>query len=116
MARTAPARSWPRPQARSPQAPWARRRDPAGLASRGTQRCRAASARLGCALAERRPRTRLGMTLWVAVVTERLGHPPETALSLAGVVGGARRHSRRPAGSASLRTATAVGTQRPRGP
>ncbi|HEV7265579.1 MAG TPA: hypothetical protein VGN83_11745 [Falsiroseomonas sp.] len=28
------------------------------------------------------------LTLWVAVVAERLGHPPDTALGLAGVVAG----------------------------
>ena len=37
------------------------------------------------------------LTLWAAVVAERLGHPPETALSLAGAVAGtaARAKARR---------------------
>lgn len=37
------------------------------------------------------------LTLWAAVVAERLGHPPETALSLAGTVAGtaARAKARR---------------------
>jgi hypothetical protein len=37
------------------------------------------------------------LTLWAAVVAERLGHPPDTALSLAGAVAGtaARAKARR---------------------
>jgi hypothetical protein len=37
------------------------------------------------------------LTLWAAVVAERLGYPPETALSLAGAVAGtaARAKARR---------------------
>jgi hypothetical protein len=37
------------------------------------------------------------LTLWAAVVAERLGHPPETALSLASAVAGtaARAKARR---------------------
>ncbi len=34
------------------------------------------------------------LTLWAAVVAERLGHPPETALSLAGAVAGTAAHAK----------------------
>ncbi|NOG71909.1 hypothetical protein [Roseicella sp. DB1501] len=34
------------------------------------------------------------LTLWAAVVAERLGHPPETALSLASAVAGTAAHAK----------------------
>lgn len=52
------------------------------------------------------------LTLWAAVVAERLGHPPDTALSLGSAVAGtaARARARRPGATAMMND---PGTRRP---